>query len=64
MKASKGKLLGMALLIIVALPATREAVHAAGRQRVASPMPAKLVRVLVAEGDESRSARAWWWSRP
>jgi biotin carboxyl carrier protein len=34
------------------LPRTRAALSATGRQRVASPMPGKVVRVLVREGEE------------
>jgi biotin carboxyl carrier protein len=34
------------------LPRARAALSVAGRQKVASPMPGKVVRVLVSEGDE------------
>ncbi len=34
------------------LSRSRGAVEAAGRQKVASPMPGKVIRVLVAEGDQ------------
>jgi biotin carboxyl carrier protein len=34
------------------LPRARTALSASGRQRVTSPMPGKVVRVLVREGDE------------
>ena len=34
------------------LPRTRTALSTAGRQKISSPMPGKVVRVLVGEGDE------------
>jgi biotin carboxyl carrier protein len=34
------------------LPRTRTALSTAGRQRISSPMPGKVVRVLVGEGDQ------------
>ena len=40
------------------------AAEAEGRQQVSAPMPGKIVRVLVENGDAVEQNRAcWWWKR-